>query len=69
MGARTGSGACLDEQDVLELSGQANPDYSRISATPSPAPSPIEGRGAHFLIPSPGDPLLFPMQRVTGETG
>jgi len=24
------------------------------------------GRGAHFLVPSPGDPLLFPMQRVTG---
>ena len=45
MGARTGSGACLDEQDFLELSGQANPDYSRISATPSPAPSPIEGEG------------------------
>ena len=29
MGGRTGSGACLDEQDVLELGGQAGPDYSR----------------------------------------
>jgi len=25
------------------------------------------GRGAQSWIPSPGDPLLFPMQRVTGE--
>ena len=32
MGGRTGSGACLDEQDILELSGQANPDPKSAEA-------------------------------------
>ena len=27
----------------------------------------VGGRGPPHLFPSPGDPLLFPMQRVTGE--
>ena len=44
-----------------------NPDYSRTPSNTLTRALSHRGRGAHFWIPSPGDPLLFPMQRVTGE--
>ena len=33
----------------------------------SPRGHPVPGREAQSLVPSPGDRVLFPLQRVTGE--
>ena len=49
------------------LDDPINPHYSRMPPDTLTRALSHRRSEAHFSIPSPGYPLLFPMQRVTGE--